>query len=444
VSQESPREIAVRVLKRRIGPVKIGSTRAGHEGPFVENLLDEELSRHPLSQADRGLCQELVYGIARWQAALDWLIGRKTGNRVQKPVLQLLLRLGLYQIFWLDRIPPHAAVHETVQLAKELGFGAQAGFLNAILRGYLREQDATVTELARLKTADPATGFSHPSWLVERWTKKWGAARTSELLQWNNAPAPTFARVNSLKTDAARLTAEWKLEGVRFVERHWDWTGADLAFELQSHPPLNSLVSFQQGRFYIQDPSTLLAVAELDPQPGDTVLDLCAAPGGKTTFIAQRMENRGEIIAQDNQSERLRRVEENCVRLGVTCVQTACADACTNPEPDRLFDRILVDAPCSNTGVIRRRVDLRWRIEPPEIERLATLQKAILAQAAKRLKPGGTLVYSTCSLEPEENETVVAAFAGAHPDFQLRSQRQLLPFVDNVDGAFVATFVKQK
>jgi 16S rRNA (cytosine967-C5)-methyltransferase len=197
VSGQKPREIAVRVLQQR---------RAG--GKFIEDLLETVLYVAQLSSADRGLCQEIVYGIVRWQATLDWLIARKTDGREQKPALQNLLRLGLYQIFQLDRIPDHAAVHETVELAKQNGFGTQAGFVNAILRGYLREHDETKKLLAGLKISQPALGWSHPEWLVARWQKRWGAEQTARLLEWNNTPPKTFARVNTLKfggTDGARL-----------------------------------------------------------------------------------------------------------------------------------------------------------------------------------------------------------------------------------------------
>jgi 16S rRNA (cytosine967-C5)-methyltransferase len=213
-------------------------------------------------------------------------------------------------------------------------------------------------------------------------------------------------------------------------------TFENLIFELKSHPPLNSLASFRDGWFYIQDPSTLLAVRELDPQPGETILDLCAAPGGKTTCLAQLMKNEGKIVACDISEERLKLIEENCARLGVTCVETVLSSALGS----RLstFDRILVDAPCSNSGVMRRRVDLRWRISPEEISRLRQTQLDLLKLAATKLKPGGVLVYSTCSLEPEENSEVVKEFLRGHQNFKLEPERQLLPFADDVDGAFVA------
>jgi len=430
---------------------------------FTENLLEIALANARLSPADRGLCHELVCGVIRWQATLDRLIARKTTpGREPRPALINLLRLGLYQIFWLDRIPPHAAVHETVEQAKRSGYVSQAGFINAVLRGYLREFDEVKKILADMKISQPALGWSHPEWLVERWRKNFGNEKTRQLLEWNNTPPKTFARVNPLKFcssrresaqntdgknqsrltpaatkefgDAGDLLARWREENVEYDFVRRDWLDENLVFELKSHPPLNSLGSFRDGWFYIQDPSTLLAACKLGAQPDETILDLCAAPGGKTTFIAQQMNNEGRIVAHDSFADRLKLIRVNCQRLGVTCAEVTS----TFNFPPATFDRILVDAPCSNTGVMRRRVDLRWLIQLPEIERLRTTQLVLLKQAATVLKPGGILVYSTCSLEPEENSEVVKEFLAANASFKLESERQLLPFADNVDGAFVA------
>lgn len=431
---KNPRQIALRVLQAQSG-----------NDEYTETLLEKALAPAGPGQgrmlpADRGLCQELVYGVVRWEATLDWLIARKTEGRQQKSALQNLLQLGLYQIFWLDRIPPHAAVHETVELAKREGFGPKAGFINAILRGYLREAEATKKLLADLKTSNPALGFSHPLWLVEKWQKRFGDDRTRQLLEWNNVPPKTFARVNTLKTDATKLIEKWREEDIEydFVRRDF-LSGIDLEaiiFELKSHSPLASLESFRNGWFYIQDPSTLLATLELSPKPGETVLDLCAAPGGKTTFMAQLMNNTGKIMASDVSEERLKLIQENCARLGISSVETTVSSS--PAVAHSLFDKILIDAPCSNTGVLRRRVDLRWRVTPEEISRLQKAQLNLLKTAAPRLKPGGVLVYSTCSLEPEENSVVIAEFLRVHSDFKLELERELLPFADNVDGAFVA------
>jgi 16S rRNA (cytosine967-C5)-methyltransferase len=429
VRDEKPREIAMRILQRDAG------------GGFVEDRLEAELARTRLSPPDRHLCQELAYGIVRWQATLDWLIARKTAARAQKPMLQNLLRLGLYQIFWLDRIPDHAAVHETVELARQSGFHSQAGFINAILRGFLRQSDATRLLLAELKKTQPHLGYSHPEWLVARWQARWGANHTAKLMEWNNTPPKAFARVNTLKADPAKLLLQWRDENVEYDFVRRDWIEENLAFELKAHPPLNLLPSLQQGLFYVQDPSTLLAVHELDPQPGESILDLCAAPGGKLSVIAQLMRNEGRILAHDTSPDRLKLIEQNCSRLGITCAQTVLSST-LNPQPSTAFDRILIDAPCSNTGVMRRRVDLRWRISPKEIGRLRATQLELLSQAASLLRPGGRLVYSTCSLEPEENNDVLTEFLAGHADFKLEHARELLPFQEGVDGTYVARLVK--
>jgi len=451
VTGQNPRQIAAQILQQR-----------RPNGEFTENLLDRALLPARLSPPDRGLCQELAYGVVRRQATLDWLIDRKTAGREQKAALQNLLRLGLYQLFWLDRIPAHAAVHETVELAKQLGFGPQAGFINAVLRGYVREMEATKALLAGLKKSDPAIGYSHPRWLVEKWQKRFGAERTSELLEWNNTPPRTYVRANALRlgkaeggkrkaennqsplTSAAadelkgagNLIEQWRAENVDYDFKTYDWTGENLVFELKAHPPLTSLDSFRKGWFYVQDPSTLLAPHELAPQPGETILDLCAAPGGKTTFIAQQMNNEGRVIAGDVSEDRLDLIRENCERLGVTCVETQLNSA-FSVQP-LAFDRVLIDAPCSNTGVMRRRVDLRWRVAAAEISRLQQTQLDLLKLAATKLKPGGVLVYSTCSLEPEENSIVMKEFLAEHKHFKLESERELTPFADRTDGAFVA------
>jgi 16S rRNA (cytosine967-C5)-methyltransferase len=428
VSFEKPREIASRVLLQR---------ENGKD--YVESLLDAVMGC--AKPADRGLLQELVYGVVRWQASLDWLIARKTSGRTQKAGLQVLLRLGLYQMFWLSRIPDHAAVNETVEIAKRVGFGAQSGFVNAVLRGYLREREPTERLLQELKQTDPALGYSHPKWLCDRWEKRLGRENFLRLLEWNNTPPPTYARVNTLRADPNQLREQWAREKVEVKLAPIEWAADTLVYELQSFPPLATLPSFNSGLFYVQDPSTLLAVAELDAKAGEMILDYCAAPGGKATYIAEQMKNQGTIVAHDTSPERIKLIEENCARLGVTCVKTALPST-LDSRASTDFDRILIDAPCSNTGVMRRRVDLRWRIRETELARLCAAQLKLLGEAVPRLKPGGTLVYSTCSLEPEENSEVVREFLSEHPVVHLQHERTLTPWENNVDGAYVARMVR--
>lgn len=407
----------------------------------MEVVLEQAFAGRGVPANDRRLCQELVYGVVRNLSALDFLIASRTGGRVQKPALQTILRLGLYQIFWLDRIPNHAAVNETVELAKHRGFGPQAGFVNAVLRGYLRDFEKTKALLDELRRTKPWVGYSHPEWLVQRWLKRFGDANTGLLLARNNTPPETFARINALKIDAEHLLPIWRDENVDYDFVRRDWIEENLVFKLKSHPPLQKLPSFQKGFFYVQDPSTLLAARELGAQPGEQVLDACAAPGGKLGCIAAAMRNEGRLLAQDLTDDRLKLVTENCQRLGITCVETALAGQWP-PNKPVTFDRIIIDAPCSNTGVMRRRVELRWRLREEELLRLRTQQRMLLDQSASRLTEGGTLVYSTCSIEPDENQVLIREFLDQTPGWQLVCERELLPFVDDTDGAYTATLRK--
>ena len=420
-----PRKIAFSTLQRIEDP-----------GDFAEHRLEAEPGFLALRPDDRRLAQELIFGILRHRATLDWLTNRRTAGRVQRPAIRILLHLGLYQLLFLDRIPPHAAVHETVELARESGHGPESGFINAVLRTTLRDLPGTRAALVELRKTDPATATSHPAWLVDRWLARHGLTDTDRLLDHNNTPPPTFARVNTLTTNAEKLVQTWATEGVTAVPREFSWANAELVFELQRHPSLASLGSFQQGDFYIQDPSTLLAVGLLDPQPGERILDACSAPGGKTTFIAQTLQNRGLIVAEDTNPARLQLVSENVARLGTTCVEVRATDA-PRP-PGEWFDRVLVDAPCSNTGVLRRRIELRWRLKSAELLRLRDQQLQILDANALRVRPGGVLIYSTCSLEPEENTGVITTWLAGQSEFILESQSELTPWKDGVDGAFVA------
>ncbi len=421
---EKPREIAVEVLLGR------------QKGEYVENLLDSALKKHELKSADRGFLQELVYGVVRWQLTLDWLIAQKTDGKPQKELVQTLLRLALYQMFWLDRVPSYAAVNETVELCKKRGLQAQAKFVNAVLRGYDRERDATRERLEQLKRSKPAIGFSHPEWLWRRWEKEWGSERAIRLLEWNNAPPGVFARVNTLKTDPVELLKTWREEGVVAEPMDFNWVPEQTVFRLESHPSLAQLRSFGDGLFYVQDPSTLLAPALLGARRGESILDLCAAPGGKTTYIAQLIQNDGRIVAEDIEPARLKMVQENAARLGAKCVVA-------KGSAGAMFDRVLVDAPCSNTGVMRRRVELRWRIEPEEIKRLGQTQIKLLNAAAERVRVGGLLLYSTCSLERDENQAVVGKFLAENNAFSLDHERQLTPMNDGVDGAYCARMIRR-
>lgn len=370
---------------------------------FADELLDE-------IREERAFTTELFYGWLRNKTALEFLQDRQV-VKPPRPVVAALIQLGLYQLHF-AKIPAHAAVHETVALAKEHASPAEAKFVNAVLR---RANPA-------LDAVPPWIRLSHPEWLWHRWVSRYGEADASALCRWNNQPPPVYARLNTLRAGSG--TGVPPVPGLSKDRRD----ACPTIYCVVDAEAFFHFDAWKRGEFYVQDPSTLIAVDVLDPQPGESVLDLCAAPGGKTTYIAQKMQNRGRIIAADSSNVRLGLVAENCRRLGVTIVATvACADGrCLRGQQ---FDRVLVDAPCSNTGVMRRRPDLRWRLEEKEIARLAGVQRALLATARQFVKPGGVLVYSTCSLEPEENEQVVAPVAPTRATFPPR---------DGMDGAFVA------
>jgi 16S rRNA (cytosine967-C5)-methyltransferase len=397
---------------------------------LADELLESALTSSPLVGPDRAFVTELFYGCLRRKLSLEFLI-TQLANQLPQPVVANILQLGLYQLFYL-KTPAHAAVNETVALAKTQAHSSEAKFVNAILRRAEREHDALQARLDATREAMPWIYYSHPQWLWDRWSTRLGREPATALCEWNNQPPSIYIRINTLKTSTkpADINAEP--------------TPHPLSWRVINASGLFQGKAFTDGDFYVQDPSTLTAVDVLDPQPGESVLDMCSAPGGKTTYVAQKMQNRGRIIAADMSSSRLALVGENCRRLGVTIVATL---ACEGTHLDRClrgqqFDRVLVDAPCSNTGVLRRRADLRWRIEETEIRKLATLQERLLTAAAPFIKPKGILVYSTCSLEEEENQRVAERFTKSHPEFILEATRSSFPPRDGMDGAFVARFRK--
>lgn len=391
--------------------------------PLADELLHERLATTKLEARDRALVIELFYGALRRLTELDFLAERLSRGELDDET-RAALRLGLYQIFH-TRIPVWAAVKETVALAKRSG-----GLVNAVLRRADRERAQLQ---AALEKADASVRWSHPDFLLEKWTAQFGGEATRALAAWNNSPAPVMVRANTLKTSLDELRSELpEAEPSAFHP---------LALRVPHLPPR----WLEEGLCYVQDPSTLLACDLLSPQPGDRVLDACAAPGGKTTYLAALMANCGEIVACDLWESRVTRLRENCERLGVTIARCRVAD--TMKESAELaaesFDRILIDAPCSNTGVIRRRIDVRWRLTEEDFARMPAQQLALLRRCATLLKPGGTLVYSTCSLEREENEEVLAEVAQSIPALALQEVRQARPWVEKVDGAFAARFIRQ-
>ncbi len=416
MSTTNPRQAAFEIL-----------LRIEKERSYADILIDRELAAGPLTGPDRGLLTELVYGTLRRQGALDHVIrsfSTQKPEKLQRAVL-LLLRLGLYQLLYLDRIPAPAAVNETVKLAHQAAPRA-TGFINAILRRADRERDAIPWPDERTDPAGHiAAVHSHPRWLVEQWLRQLGPAETAELAKAMSEPPPFTVRVNTLKTDRDRLRARLAEEGATAVPCRYSPDG----LVLTTHPALAALPSFREGLFTVQDEASQCAALLLAPRPGDRLLDLCAAPGGKTTHCAQLMENRGEIIACDVAPRKLRFIEETADRLGITIVTTRQLDGARAAEtlPRERFDRVLVDAPCSGIGVIRRNPEGKWWKTPENILELADVQRRLLASAADTVAPGGILVYATCSTSEEENKAVVENLLTQRRDFVLENGRDLFP-----------------
>jgi 16S rRNA (cytosine967-C5)-methyltransferase len=393
---------------------------------FADGILAHLLGSSTLAAPDRAFATELFYGILRNLMLLDFWIDTLRAERLD-PDARDLLRLGIYQIFLLGT-PEHAAVYETVALAGP----RTRSLINAVLRSALRRKEH-LREMANMETLSVRT--SHPPFLIERWTEAFGAAETASLCEWNNQPSPIYARINSL-----RVSTE------SFISKH-------PSARLLSHQPDFARVeevpgdALAKGHCYIQDPSTAAACVLLDPKPGGKVLDACAAPGGKTGYLAALMQNQGTIIACDRDEGRIRTLRENLERLGVQIAQFARHDWTSEALPAIAgvseFDRILVDAPCSNTGVMRRRVDLRWRLTPKDFSRMREEQLRILRAAIPLLKTGGALVYSTCSLEVEENAEIAQAITREFPFIAFREEVSLLPFRDGFDGAYAAKFIRE-
>lgn len=390
---------------------------------FSDEILHTLLARHPLSTLDRAFAMETFFGILRHLTRLDFLIERLRDGSVD-PETRAVLRLGLYQIFNM-RIAEHAAVHETVELA-----GRARGLVNAVLRRALREKDALS---AAVEAAPLSIRSSHPEFLLQRWQKTFGVEATLTLCAWNNLPAEVHVRANTLKVTAGELL------------RATPQAKPSPAHPLMLKVPHLPFAWIAHGLCYVQDPSTLMACDLLAPLPGELVLDACAAPGGKTTYLAQLMGNEGRIIACDLYESRVTRLRENLERLGVRNTQAIVHDCMRAGAPLEAgsFDRILIDAPCSNTGVIRRRVDVRWRLTDEDFLRMPAQQLALVRRCAPLLKPGGTMVYSTCSLEAEENDALVERIQRDLPLLRFAESHRTLPFVDHTDGAFAARFVRE-
>ena len=396
---------------------------------FADDALEAAGRRAGLDARDRALALELVYGVLRHQGTLDW----RLDHVATKPMAKLparvraTLRLGAYQLLHLDKIPASAAVHESVSLAKARGAsGHWPGFVNAVLRALTRTSAHPWPDRAADPVRALSVQYACPAWLTERWLARFGISGAGALCRATTVVPPLTIRVNTLKTTREAVAS--RLTELGYAVRPTRISPVGLV--LDKCGSVAELPLFRDGAFYVEDEAAQLVAPIVDPQPGELVLDACAAPGGKTTHLAALMQNHGEIIAADKNAARLRLLEDNCRRLGVEIVRTVRADAAAGlPKElcERPFDRILVDAPCSGLGVLRRHPEGKWRKAAEVLARHQTIQRRVLDQAHLLLRPGGILVYSTCSSEPEENEQVIDHFCKEHKEFRRESVAPWLP-----------------
>lgn len=384
----------------------------GHD--YAESLVERHAQRRMLSSADRALLQAILFGVLRHRRVLDHWIGKLRHGKLDADTRDIL-RVGLCQILILN-IPDHAAVNETVEAGKT----SVRPLINAILRKAIASRKRLMEELDDMP---PAVLHSHPDWLYNRFRKSFGKETAIAIMEWDNQPAETFFRLNPLAAAPEEIPGE-------------PLDHAPGYFELSGKLPTQLLA---EGKLYIQDPATRHSVELLNQQPDEKILDACAAPGGKAFLIAAALGGGAGLTCTDSNEKRLPRLEENLARLHIQADEISVHDW-RKPAPERFhgaFDAILLDVPCSNTGVIRRRVDVRWRLQPPDIDDLAVIQAEILANALPCLKPGGRIVYSTCSIEESENLGLVKAFAETH-GLRVEKSVRILPTEHGTDGAFAA------
>ncbi len=418
-----------------------------HEA-FVQEVLDRQLSQSPLSPPDRRLATQLAYGVMRRRgtlfALLKPLIAREP--RQVEAWLWDVLGVGAFQLAFLQQMPVHAALHETVELAERFGRPGAKGFLNGVLRALSRVltndpatgpaadalpiEEGRYQRLARPIFPDPGSfpmqyfsaAFAFPEWLAERWLQRFPAEECHRLGFWFAGPAPLTVRCNPLRVERDDFLAECAAKGIGAEPG-----SSPQAVRLLDPTPVRELPGFEQGWFAVQDETSMRVATALAPVPGSRVLDLCAAPGGKATHLAELMGDEGQVIACDVDERRLQTVEELARRLRLKSVKTGLVHPDGGGVPQGPFDAVLVDAPCSNTGVLGRRPEVRWRLKPDDLRHLSEMQTRLLLLAVERVRPGGAVVYATCSIEPEENHSVVEAVLREKSGLTLEAEEESVP-----------------
>lgn len=423
--------------------------------PFVAEQLHAAFRKNHVPPAERPFVTELVQGTIRRQLQLNWILRQFVRGKYEKlpDMIRAILQISLYQKLFLSRVPDYAIVDEAVRLTRRSHQEKLVGFVNGVLRNVLRHLDELdYPNVDKNPIEALSIRFSFPEWMVERWVKQFDVKFTRALLEALNRTPVISIRVNTLKTSVEEYASILEEGGFEPEKSAY----LDEFLTIQKSGRIERLPFYEEGYFSIQDESAGLAAHVLNPQPGERILDMCAAPGGKTTHIAERMKNQGQIIAADLYANRLKTVEENARRLGINCIDTLEADG--RKLSIKPVDRVLIDAPCSGLGVISRKPDIKWRRTLRDIQEMKAIQSELLENAAGLVRAGGVLVYSTCTIEPEENENQIFRFLKNHKNFELEHTgafvREILtdsngfvktfPNVHHIDGSFIARLVRRR
>ncbi len=397
--------------------------RVEQEGAFSNLLLQDYFQKHAMPQKDKNFMVRLVYGIIQNKLRLDYIIGQFSNTKPARldSTIRIILRMAIYQAEFMERVPDYALVNESVCLAKVVEGGKYSGYVNGVLRSYLRGRITIAYPKATLHYL--STYYSYPQWFVKMVRDKY-KDKTEWILQQGNTPPPSCIRINSLRTNKLDLQKCLRQEGIQAKQS----LVLQDSFLLDHGVDYKHSPSFAQGLYTPQDSSSMLAAKILDPKPGQTVIDVCSAPGGKTTYLAELMKDRGKIIACDLYAHKLKLVQNVAKRLGITIIETKLQDAANRVEEwKEQADCVLVDAPCSGLGIIRRKPEIKWTKSLEDCQALAAMQYQILQTAAYYIKPGGVLVYSTCTLTNEENNDIFYRFLREHPQFQAEPFPQEVP-----------------
>jgi 16S rRNA (cytosine967-C5)-methyltransferase len=432
--------------------------RVLREGAYSNIAIKQELDKSSLLKLDKALVTEIVNGTLRNLTRIDWVKSQFVKKTKIEPWIEDIIRCGIYQLLFLDRVPDSAVCNESAELARKRGHEGTVKFVNGVLRNISRNKEKLeYPDKEKESIKYLSVFYSHPAWMVKKWVKDFGVDFTEELLKANNETPPFTIRCNRLKISKQELLRILSEEKIDCQEGGYN----PEAIHIRGTSAIEGKDSFKKGYYQVQDESSMLVAHIIEPIAGERILDVCSAPGGKTTHIAELMGNQGEIVARDIHPHKLKLVEESCSRLGVDIVRTELYDAMLlDEESIEKFDKVLLDAPCSGLGVLRRKPDLRWKKEQDNFNELAKLQREMLEMGSKYVKPGGILIYSTCTINKTENIEVIKAFLSGSQEFQLESiigqipeklvcesaykgYLELFPNTHGTDGFFIAKLRKR-